>query len=363
MSGNFDGIKTRRFGVEIEMTGITRCSAAKAIQKVLRGSIDHEGGSYDKYTVGDDKGRKWQIVFDSSIYARKKTGESASDYYKVELNSPILEFEDLDLLQEVIRALRKEGAITGPDYDCGTHIHIDAADYTPQQIRNLVNLWSSKEDFLWDALQVSSARSNYCRKINREFVEELNRHKPRTMDGIKRLWYSETTSSPNAHYNPTRYHALNLHSFFQQGHYEIRACNASLHAGEVKAQILLALAISNAAVTKKYCSPAVSHSDNMRYSFRVFLLNLGFIGDEYKNYRIHLLKHLSGNIAWRHPEDAIAQREKLKAEREAARNERVRAVSGDSSEVVETPDEEQTAVVSDLSGSFEDEENTVTMNM
>ena len=66
MAGNFDGIKTRRFGVEIETTGITRCSAAKAIQKVL-------GGSYDKYTVGDSKGRRWQIVYDSSIYPRGLT--------------------------------------------------------------------------------------------------------------------------------------------------------------------------------------------------------------------------------------------------------------------------------------------------
>ena len=44
MAGNFDGIRTRRFGIEIEMTGITRCSAAKAIQKVQGGSIDHVGG-------------------------------------------------------------------------------------------------------------------------------------------------------------------------------------------------------------------------------------------------------------------------------------------------------------------------------
>ena len=116
-------------------------------------------------------------------------------------------------------------------------------------------------------------------------------------------------------------------------------------------------AISNAAVTKKYCSPAVSHSDNMRYSFRVFLLNLGFIGDEYKNYRAHLLKHLSGNIAWRHPEDAIAQRERLKAEREAARNERVSDVSQVDDSPEETPDEEQTAAVSDT----EEEEMTMTM--
>ena len=128
MAGNFDGIKTRRFGIEIEMTGITRCAAAKAIQKVLGGSIDHVGGSYDKYTVGDEKGRKWQIVYDSSIYARKKNGDFASDYYKVEMNSPILEFEDLDLLQEVIRALRKGGAITGHDYDCRTHEESTDAD-------------------------------------------------------------------------------------------------------------------------------------------------------------------------------------------------------------------------------------------
>ena len=48
MAGNFDSIRQRRFGVETEMTGITRCSAAKAIQKVPDGSIDHVGGSYDK---------------------------------------------------------------------------------------------------------------------------------------------------------------------------------------------------------------------------------------------------------------------------------------------------------------------------
>jgi hypothetical protein len=101
----------------------------------------------------------------------------------------------------------------------------------------------------------------------------------------------------------------------------------------------------------------------MRYSFRVFLLNLGFIGDEFKNYRAHLLKHLSGNIAWRHPEDAIAQRERLKAEREAARNERVRPVSQYTDEFGVTYDEEQTAPLDDLSGSFGEDESAVTMNM
>ena len=68
-----------------------------------------------------------------------------------------------------------------------------------------------------------------------------------------------------------------------------------------------------------------------------------------------------------HPEDAIAQRERLKAEREAARNERVSAVLGDTDEIVETPDEEQNAAVDDLSGSSVDEETAeetvIAMNM
>ena len=50
-------------------------------------------------------------------------------------------------------------------------------------------------------------------------------------------------------------------------------------------------------------------------------------GDEFKNCRKHLLSHLEGNCAWLHPEDAIKQRERLKAEREAARAERVEPVT------------------------------------
>ena len=167
MSGNFDGIKRRNFGIEIEMTGLTRCQAAKAAAKTLGGQVSHNGGFYDKYSVSDSKGRSWSFVSDSSIICKNRNGEAASRAYSVELNSPVLEYEDIPLLQEVIRALRRAGGITGPAYKCGTHIHISADDYTPRQLRNLVNIFSSKEDYLWDALQVSSAREWYCKKIDR----------------------------------------------------------------------------------------------------------------------------------------------------------------------------------------------------
>ena len=343
LAGNFEGIKTRKFGIEIEMTGLTRCQAAKAISRVLGGDVVHEGGSYDKYIVKDSKNRDWSVVYDGSIRCYNADGDHASKSYSVELNSPVLEYEDIPLLQEVVRALRRAGGVTGPRYCAGTHIHISADDYTPQQIRNLVNIFASKEDFLWDALQVSSARESYCHKMNKQFIEDINRKKPKDMEEIKRLWYRGRMSEQFQHYSNSRYVICNLHSFFQHGHYEIRAYNGSLHAGEVRSQIVLALAISNAAMTKKYCSPHVSQSDNMRYSFRVWLLNLGLIGEEFKNYRTHLLKHLEGDIAWRHPEDGIAARAKLKEkrelERQAAREQRVELVSDNSTQVENVPEE------------------------
>ena len=61
MAGNFEGIRTRNFGIEIEMTGLTRCQAAKAIAKVLGGTAHHEGGSYDEYFFGIPKGNKLEV--------------------------------------------------------------------------------------------------------------------------------------------------------------------------------------------------------------------------------------------------------------------------------------------------------------
>lgn len=65
MSNNFDGIKAQKFGVEIECTGFTREAAAKAISRVLLSDFVHEGGGYDKYSIKDSQGRKWNVVYDS----------------------------------------------------------------------------------------------------------------------------------------------------------------------------------------------------------------------------------------------------------------------------------------------------------
>ena len=152
MSENFEGIKQQKYGVEVECTGLTREAAAKAISKVLGGAMEHLGGRCDKYIVRDSKDRKWSIVYDSSIRCVDKSGCSASRNYAVELVTLVLEYEDMSLLQEVVRAVRKAGGVTGAEYRAGIHVHIDDAPYDARTLRNLVNIFASKENFLFDML-------------------------------------------------------------------------------------------------------------------------------------------------------------------------------------------------------------------
>ncbi len=324
MSGSFDGIKTQKFGVEIECTGLTRSAAAKAVATVIGGSPEHFGGSYDRYDVYDSQGRQWKIMSDASIRCTTKNGELASKLHSVELVTPILEYGDMALLQEVVRSIRRSGGICNES--TGIHIHIDFEPYDARTLRNLVNIFASKEDMLYQALQVNSSRENtYCKKVDKRFLEKLNKIKPKDLQTIKRLWYGDNAEY-HSHYDPSRYRCLNLHPVFTDNNIEVRAFNSSLNAGVLRAYISLVLAVSNQALTQKSASPRVTQSENPRYTFRTWLIRIGLNGEEFKNCRKHLLSHLEGNIAWLHPEDAIKQRERLKAERIAAREQRVEPV-------------------------------------
>ena len=60
-------------------------------------------------------------------------------------------------------------------------------------------------------------------------------------------------------------------------------------------------AISAQGINQKYTQfRKTPIGDNPAFTFRTFLLRLGLIGPEYKNVRMHLLKNLPGDKAWRH---------------------------------------------------------------
>lgn len=295
----------RRFGIEVEMTGITRQTAAQIVATTIGGTKEHEGGYYDKYTIAQEDGRKWSIVSDASIHCVTKTNNrisSASGSYAVELVSPILKYEDdIETLQEIIRNLRKAGAISSPEQQCGIHIHLDGADHDVKSIKNFINIIASKNDLLYKALQIAPERYRWCKKIDTALVEKVKRKKPRTMNKLRTLWYQGYGGFSETHYHESRYHFLNLHSYFTGNHtIELRGFNGTLHAGKIRAYVVLALALNNQALTQRGASSRKPQTENEKFAMRTYLVRIGLSGDDYKSCREHLYKHLDGVAAWRY---------------------------------------------------------------
>lgn len=291
-------MKNQKFGIEIEMTGLTRYDAARVIAQHFGTTERYAGGGYGTYEVKDGSGRTWKLVSDASIRTERKNGGRTDSDYQVELVSPICAYDDIETVQEIVRKLRKAGAVS--NNSCGIHIHIDAAPHTARSLKNIVNIMASKEDLLFKALAVDAGReSDYCKKVDTSLVDRLGRIKPTDKNQIRKAWYNGTDGA-HQHYHSSRYHALNLHSVWQKGTVEFRCFNSTIqHAGTIKAYIQLCLAISHQALTQTSASAKKTTTTNDKYTFRTWLLRLGLIGDEFETARHHLLAKLTGDIAFR----------------------------------------------------------------
>ena len=268
-------LKDQYFGCEIEMTGLTRQQAAEAVASLFGTTAVHSRSSrtYDPWEVTDNEGKTWRFVYDSSIHGSHRTG-------------------------------RQQIPIGDGDYNgsCGMHVHVDASKHTPQSLKNALSIMYSKEDILFKALNVNESRvERWCQKVREPMLEKIRKLPSNTtMDRLRREWY-EGSDGSYEHYNWTRYYALNLHSVFYRGTLEWRCFESTLHAGKVRANITLALAISAQAINQsRTVMRKTEISENPAFTFRTFLLRLGLIGPEYKNVREHLLSNLPGDRAWRY---------------------------------------------------------------
>ena len=288
------------------MTGLSRQQAAEAVASLFGTTAHHSSSSrtYDPWEVTDNEGKTWRFVYDSSIHGSHRIGRQqhpiSDGAYKVEMNSPKLSYNEMGKLQEVVRALRHAGAVVNSS--CGMHVHVDASKHTPQSLKNALSIMYSKEDILFKALNVNESRvERWCQKVREPMLEKIRKLPTNTtMDRLRREWYEGSDESYD-HYNWTRYYALNLHSVFYRGTLEWRCFESTLHAGKVRANITLALAISAQAINQcRTVMRKTEISENPAFTFRTFLLRLGLIGPEYKNVREHLLSNLPGDRACRY---------------------------------------------------------------
>jgi len=162
-----ENLKNQTIGVEVEMNNITREKAAR-IAADFFGTRRYENtagrNGYCTWSAWDAQGREWKFQKDISI--------AGCDSEKCEMVTPILHYSDIETLQELVRRLRKAGAVSHAGVGAGVHIHIGANGHTPQTLRNLANIMASHEQLIADALKIDQGRINrYCRTVNPRFIE------------------------------------------------------------------------------------------------------------------------------------------------------------------------------------------------
>ena len=143
-------MKKQTIGVEVEMNNIKRDKAARLAADFF-GTGRYENtasrNGYMTWSAWDEQGREWKFQKDVSI--------AGDDAHKCEMVTPILKYEDMETLQELIRKLRKAGTKSDATRGCGVHIHIGAKGHTPQTMRTAKYLYM----ILYDRARISRKNS------------------------------------------------------------------------------------------------------------------------------------------------------------------------------------------------------------
>jgi hypothetical protein len=228
----------RSFGVEIEFYGLdyfilppdngiikphnihSKARDGRSVSQLLQ--------DYN-VSLGTDRD-SWHLEEDSSIVHRGG----------VELISPIL--RGFGGLIEAYRFFQLLGEIRGAQIDdsCGFHVHhgVDADHYKCTHLKELVRIVYAMEDYLYLLIAGGRVQKDTCRPMDLD-IEMLLKHTA-CENGcrnngcrIKELWYSsenryDADSKRPDRYDLTRYHGLNLHSYWYRSTIEFRYHSAVL---------------------------------------------------------------------------------------------------------------------------------------
>jgi len=286
--------------VELELIGRTRMQVAEAIRNVVGGGeiARVPPADLDTHELVDARGRMWRVVSDASLI-------NVPQHLRAEINTPILSFEDLPELQEVVRAVRKAGARV--DERTAVHVHVSHPDLNARAAANLARIFYKHEDLIFAAFGVTQERmERYAKKMCDEFAQKIAVRKPGDMKELNKWWYGRFNSTPTRQHD-SRYAALNLNGLLYRDAVEYRLFqfrDNRIHAGELRAWIIFCMALTAKAINTKAASAKKRNydADCGKFDFRVFISHgLGLHGPEHHNVRMHLLARLQGDSAWKNP--------------------------------------------------------------
>ena len=245
-------MRWKKYGVEMDMTGITR----KAVAEILAEQFDTKVVfclSDNGYNVPDQNQRLWRILPSDSIKAEKYNGEKvvgANYMYQVKLLSPFLYENEFPMLEKALEQLELRGAIVNDSTKMNLFLDVSCIENWEKYQTNLENLYESKGELFQKALDIPFSQ-----------VADTSQGKE---NGIISFPYFKST----------------------------------LNKKELLSDIQFAQIVSSFAENNRTVSQKKSENQNDKFMMRTWLVRAGMVGEEYKFARKMLTKNLEGNSAW-----------------------------------------------------------------
>lgn len=192
---------------------------------------------------------------DGSLEAKSggSEGKKLSDGRRLvkgmELTTPVLRgTEGETYLKNICDALNADDTAK-VDHTCGLHLHIDMSDirYNHEAIKNLMAFHWIYEGVIKSFLPGTRRLNIFCQSTRNDY-SLTGIARAENIQKLATLWYKKRRDL--SHYNKKhpRYHGINFHSFFTDGHVEIR-----YHSGTTNLKKILAWASLHVAIID-YCA-------------------------------------------------------------------------------------------------------------
>ena len=209
--------------------------------------------------------------------------------------------EDAEATDEVLQSLAVKGLIDFDDEKkTATIISLPTAGHDGRSLRNLVFMLHSK-----GALLSKAVGKPGLYRVSKKLVADLDAGAPQSIeDFLTILGVSGDGALQGITIEPHK-----ICFYFPM----------SEDSDRIRTYMQLAVLMGKAAREQKRVQPDKCKDTNEKYTFRVWLMRLGMMGEEYKDARRILLRNLKGNGAFRTKSQEETAREKLKKQREEAR--------------------------------------------
>ncbi len=291
----------KKYGLEIEFTGITRKRAAELVAEHFKttAAYSFEG---DKYSIADERGRTWAVLPCPGVRAERWQNNrmvGANYLYQTKVCTPWLYENDFETLEKILDRLDRGGAVINESTGMMVSLCMTGLDNREKFESNLANLYESRGTLLQKAVG-------------------------RTFDSL-----------------------ADCSLLDEQGVVSLPLFPCSLDGNDVRSYVQLSQGIADFAAKSKGIRQKENDSPNEKFRLRTWLVRIGFVGEEYKHARKLLTENLSGNSAWLRKYEAAPQLEETEpaetrmegTETEAAQTEMAAEdIHGGS---LESPQEEQ----------------------